>query len=93
MRNGELFTVKMEICLSTSIPVFDIYVDFDADGFVKKMVKDFMIILILSVFRCPALFKDASAASYRKLLVTAYKNDERYYPLKKKISFEEYQAA
>ncbi|MDQ6843120.1 MAG: penicillin-binding transpeptidase domain-containing protein, partial [Bacteroidota bacterium] len=36
------------------------------------------------------LFNDGTKSSYRKLLATAYKKQERYYSLKKKISFEDY---
>ncbi|WP_316376728.1 hypothetical protein, partial [Enterobacter hormaechei] len=36
------------------------------------------------------LFKDKTAEEYKKQLQLAYKNKDRYYNLKKKISFEEY---
>ncbi|MEP6948402.1 MAG: penicillin-binding protein [Ginsengibacter sp.] len=78
--------------LSTSIPVFDVYVDFDADGLREKDGKRFYDNLDSLSIALSGLFKDASAASYRRLLVTSYKNHERYYALKKKISFEEYQS-
>ncbi|MEP6926555.1 MAG: penicillin-binding protein [Ginsengibacter sp.] len=78
--------------LSTSIPVFDVYVDFNADGLREKDGKRFYDNLDSLSISLSALFKDASIASYRKLLVTAYKNHERYYALKKKISFEEYKS-
>ncbi len=77
--------------LSTSIPVFDIYVDFAADGLREKNGKRFYDNLDSLSYSLSRLFKDANKAAYRKLLITAYKNGERYYPLKKKISFEDYQ--
>src|SRR5436305_1683363 len=39
-----------------------------------------------------ALFKDKTAAEYKKQMQLAYKNNDRYYTLKKKISFTEYAA-
>ncbi|MEO8765158.1 MAG: penicillin-binding protein [Ginsengibacter sp.] len=76
--------------LSTSIPVFDVYVDFNADGLREKNGKRFYDNLDSLSLSLSGLFKDASVASYRKLLVNAYKHHERYYALKKKITFEEY---
>ena len=92
--NAERGTIYSEDgnMLSTSIPVFDVYVDFGADGLREKNGKRFYDNLDSLSISLSGLFKDASAASYRKLLVTAYKNEERYYPLKKKISFEEYKS-
>ncbi|MEO8414507.1 MAG: penicillin-binding protein [Ginsengibacter sp.] len=90
--NAERGTIYSEDgnMLSTSIPVFDVYIDFGADGLREKNGKRFYDNLDSLSISLSKLFKDASVASYRKLLVTGYKNLERYYPLKKKISFEEY---
>ncbi len=76
--------------LSTSIPVFDIYVDFAADGLREKNGKRFYHNLDSLSLSLSGLFKDASPASYKKILVNAYKKRRRYFPLKKKISFEDY---
>ena len=78
--------------LSTSIPVFDIYIDFDADGIREKGGKRFYKNLDSLSISLASLFKDANAASYKKLLLTQYKKRARYFPLKKKISFEQFQA-
>src|SRR5690606_15799374 len=43
-------------------------------------------------FHLSQLFNDKSAAAYKKALQLGYKNKERYYALKKKISFNEFQA-
>ena len=90
--NAERGTIYSEDgnMLSTSIPVFDVYVDFGADGLREKNGKRFYNNLDSLCISLSALFKDASVSSYRKLLVTGYKNEDRYYPLKKKISFEDY---
>src|SRR6187551_3182992 len=77
--------------LSTSIPVFDIYVDFGADGLREKDGKRFYNNLDSLSISMANLFKDQSAASYKKLLLTEFKKKARYYSLKKKISFEQYQ--
>lgn len=78
--------------LSTSIPVFDIYIDFGADGLLEKDGKRFYKNLDSLSISLASLFKDQSAASYKKMLLSKYKKRLRYYSLKKKISFEEYQA-
>ena len=90
--NAERGTIYSEDgnMLSTSIPVFDVYVDFGADGLREKNGKRFYNNLDSLCISLSALFKDASESSYRKLLVSGYKNEDRYYPLKKKISFEDY---
>lgn len=77
--------------LSTSIPVFDIYIDFEADGLREKNGKRFYHNLDSLSIALADLFKDASAASYKKLLLTEYKKRSRYFALKKKVSFEDYQ--
>lgn len=76
--------------LSTSIPVFDIYVDFAADGLREKQGKRFKDNVDSLSLALADLFKDKTATEYKKQLQLAYKNKLRYYSLKKKISFEEY---
>ena len=78
--------------LSTSVPVFDIYVDFGADGLREKDGKRFKD-NVDSLSLCLAdLFKDKTASDYKSEMQLAYKNKERYYLLKRKISFDEYRA-
>lgn len=77
--------------LSTSIPVFDIHVDFGADGIREKAGKSFYKNLDSLSISLAALFKDASAASYKKELSAQYKKKTRYYLLKRKVSFSDYQ--
>jgi cell division protein FtsI (penicillin-binding protein 3) len=78
--------------LSTSIPVFDIYVDFGADGLREKDGKRFYNNLDSLSICLASLFKDGNAAYYKNLLKTEYKKQSRYFALKKKISFEDYEA-
>lgn len=77
--------------LSTSIPQFDIYVDFKADGLLQnngKLFKDNLDSLSI----CLAdLFKDKSANSYKSILNKGYKSKTRYFLLKKKVGFDQYQ--
>jgi cell division protein FtsI (penicillin-binding protein 3) len=76
--------------LSTSIPVFDIYIDFGADGLREKNGKRFYSNIDSLSISLANLFNDAPADDYKNKLLLAYKNEERYFSLKKKISFEQY---
>src|SRR5688500_4627843 len=76
--------------LSTSIPTFDIYIDFNADGLREKNGKRFRENVDSFALSLTSYFHDQSPAQYKKQLQLAYKNSERYYPLKKKLSFEDY---
>ena len=76
--------------LSTSVPIFDVFVDFSADGLRAKGGKRFKE-NIDSLSICLAnLFKDKTHLQYKKELQLWYKERLRYYSLKKKISFDEY---
>ena len=78
--------------LSTSIPIFDVYVDFGADGLREKNGRRFKD-NVDSLSICMAnLFGDKKKAEYKKEFQLAYKNKDRYYTLKKRISFVEYAA-
>lgn len=76
--------------LSTSIPVFDIYIDFAADGLRDKNGHRFYAHLDSLSINLANLFQDASAAVYKKKLLAGYKKRLRYYSLKKKVAFEDY---
>ncbi len=76
--------------LSTSVPFFNIYIDFDADGLREKNGKRFRENLD-SLSLCLAnLFKDQSAATYKKQLLQGYKSDDRYYLLQRNLNFDQY---
>jgi cell division protein FtsI (penicillin-binding protein 3) len=78
--------------LSTSVPIFDVFVDFGAEGLREKKGKRFKD-NVDSLSICLAnLFHDKKSAEYKKQLLQAYKEEDRYYVLKKKISFSEYKA-
>lgn len=78
--------------LSTSIPVFDVYIDFGADGLREKSGKRFYSNLDSLSISLASLFKDGNAAYYKKMLTTQYKKKARYFSLEKKIPFQQYQA-
>lgn len=77
--------------LSTSIPQFDIYIDFRVESLRQKNGQLFRS-GVDSLSECLAnLFKDQTAGQYKAMLQQAYKDEEGYFPLKKKISFREYE--
>ncbi len=78
--------------LSTSIPTFDIYIDFNADGLREKKGKRFYENVDSFAIALSNYFGDKTPSQYKKELSLAFKNEERYYSLKKKLSFEDYKA-
>lgn len=78
--------------LSTSIPQFDIYMDFQADGLRDKNGKVFKANIDSFSYAMASYFKDRTTTEYKKDLQKQYEKKNRYYSLKKKISFEEYKA-
>lgn len=76
--------------LSTSIPYFDIRIDFAADGLREKDGKIFKTNLD-SLSRCLSrLFDDRTTAEYKQLLREGYKSKDRYFLLKRNVPFNEY---
>jgi cell division protein FtsI (penicillin-binding protein 3) len=76
--------------LSTSLPQFDIYIDFGADGLRQKNGFRFYDNIDSLSYSLANLFKDKSTETYKRELKLAFKNKDRYYPLHKKVSFEDY---
>jgi cell division protein FtsI (penicillin-binding protein 3) len=76
--------------LSASIPTFDIYIDFNADGLREKKGKRFYENVDSFSMALASYFGDKSSAQYKTELKAAYKKNARYFPLKKKLSFEQY---
>ena len=76
--------------LSTSIPQFDIYMDFGADGLRAKNGERFFKNIDSFAICLSQLFKDKKSQDYARDLKMAYANKERYYLLHKKVSFEDY---
>ncbi|MEO6961143.1 MAG: penicillin-binding protein [Puia sp.] len=76
--------------LSTSIPYFNIYIDFAADGLREKNGKRFKENLDSLSGCLAALFKDQSAAAYKKELQQGFKKEDRYYSLHRNLTFDQY---
>ena len=77
--------------LSTSVPQFDIYMDFRVEPLHVNNGYLFREHIDSLSYYMADLFKDQTADEYKSIFVQAYKNNEGYFLLKKKISFREYQ--
>lgn len=77
--------------LSTSIPQFDVYIDFGAEGLREKSGKRFRENLDSLSYCLSKLFKDRTEGEYRLLLNKGYKEQDRYFSLHKNISYRDYQ--
>ncbi len=78
--------------LSSSIPFFDVRIDFSAQGLREKSGKRFLENLDSLSITLASVFNDRPAALYRRELQQGYNSRERYHLLKRNISFREYQA-
>ncbi|RTL58709.1 MAG: PASTA domain-containing protein [Sphingobacteriales bacterium] len=87
---GTIYSEDGEM-LSTSLPKYDIYIDFMADGLREKNGKRFKDNIDSLAISLANLFGDRKAAEYKKDLQRAYATKDRYYLLKKKISFQQFQ--
>ncbi len=87
---GTIYSANMEM-LSTSLPQFDIYIDFAADALRNNSGKLFRENLDSLSIGLSQLFKDKPAAEYKKILTTNYRKKNRYFLLKRKIDFRKYQ--
>ncbi|HTJ11564.1 MAG TPA: penicillin-binding protein [Dinghuibacter sp.] len=76
--------------LSTSIPYFDVYVDFGADGLREKNGQRFRESLDSLSLCLARLFGDQRAGTYKKMLEQGFNAKNRYYLLKRNMSYEQY---
>jgi cell division protein FtsI (penicillin-binding protein 3) len=76
--------------LSTSVPYFNIYIDFEADGLREKNGKRFRENLDSLSYCLSKLFRDRSALAYRRDLMQGYRSKDRYFFLQNNLSFEQY---
>ena len=65
--------------LSTSVPQFDIYIDFGADGLREKGGKRFTDNLDSLSYSLSQLFKDQSTEEYKRMLRLGYREKNRYF--------------
>lgn len=86
---GTIFSEDGQM-LSTSIPYYDVYMDFGADGLREKGGKRFKENIDSFSIAVAGLFADKTIAAYKKELQAAYKQNNRYYLLHKALSFEQY---
>ncbi len=77
--------------LSTSIPQFDIYIDFGAEGLRDKSGKAFRENIDSLSYHLAHLFSDKTKADYKRILTEGYKEKDRYFLLHRKVSFRDYQ--
>jgi cell division protein FtsI (penicillin-binding protein 3) len=77
--------------LSTSVPEFDIYIDFQADGLIEKEGLLYYQNADSLAIGLSKLFKDKKAAEYKKLLEQGFRNKDRFVLLKRKISYTDYE--
>jgi len=76
--------------LSTSIPYFDIRVDFAADGLRENNGKIFKDNVDSLAYCLSQLFGDRSKREYKQLLREGYKSRDRYYLLKRNVPFSQF---
>jgi cell division protein FtsI (penicillin-binding protein 3) len=76
--------------LSTSVPYFDIYIDFAADGLREKKGERFTTYVDSLSRALSGYFGDKKTSEYKKALQEGYRKKNRYFLLKKNLSFEQY---
>lgn len=78
--------------LSSSIPFFDIYLDFGAEGVQEKNGLRFRSHLDSLAIHLAVLLGDKNAAAYKRELLAVFNRQDRYHLLKKNIDFRQYSA-
>jgi cell division protein FtsI (penicillin-binding protein 3) len=86
---GTIYSEDGEM-LSTSVPYFDVYIDFGADGLREKNGKRFKENIDSLSIALSNFFHDKTSFEYKKELKKAYADEDRYYLLHKALTFEEY---
>jgi cell division protein FtsI (penicillin-binding protein 3) len=76
--------------LSTSTPYFDIYVDFAAEGLREKNGARFENNLDSLSLGLAIMFPEKTKASWRRELKNGFQKKNRYYLLKKNLTFQQY---
>lgn len=73
--------------LATSVPYYEIRIDFRAEGLKKDTFYKHVDSL---AFYLSKIFKDYDYSTYKKELIKAYKEGHRYYLLKRKVDYQTY---
>lgn len=90
-QRGTIYTEQGEM-LSTSVPTFDVYFDFQADGLRERKGRIFNEKIDSFARAMSDYFGDRSAAQYASECKAGLKKGDRYFLLKKKLSFDQYKA-
>lgn len=92
--NAERGTIYSEDgqMLSTSIPYFDVYMDFGAEGLRDKGGKRFRENIDSFAYALANFFSDKTKAQYKRDLQRAYNEKQRYYLLQKAITFDQFKS-
>lgn len=88
-QRGTIYSADSSM-LSTSIPWFNIYIDFGADGLREKNGKRFTSNVDSLSLCLASLFGDRPASTFKKELKKGYNANDRYYLLESNVSFEKY---
>ncbi|HEX6333092.1 MAG TPA: penicillin-binding protein [Flavisolibacter sp.] len=86
---GTIFSEDGEM-LSTSVPYFDIYMDMQADGLREKNGRRFRQYIDSFSGALAKFFGNKSTFEYKRELQRAYNEKDRYYLIRKGLSFEQY---
>jgi cell division protein FtsI (penicillin-binding protein 3) len=78
--------------LSSSIPYFDIYLDFGAEGVQEKNGARFKQHLDSLSIQMASILGGASPEQYKRELLGVFKREDRYYLLEKNINYSQYRA-
>ncbi|MEI6087513.1 MAG: penicillin-binding protein [Bacteroidota bacterium] len=87
---GTIFSEDGQM-LSTSIPQFDLYIDFRVEYLHEKSGVHFRNNIDSLSYFLADLFKDQSEDSYKKIIKQAYRDNEAYFELHKKTTYREYE--
>jgi len=82
---GSIFDVNGKI-LATSIPLFEIRMDADAHSLTDSVFDNKVDTLSLCL---STLFKDRSKAEYKKMLIEAHNDGNRYFLIKKNVDYDQ----
>jgi len=78
--------------LSSSVPYFDIYLDFGSDGMQEKDGMFFKKNIDSLSLQLENILNDYSASFYKRELVRIFNKKERYHLFKRNIDFKQYQS-
>ena len=87
---GTIFSEDGQM-LSTSIPEFDLFIDFRVEYLHEKSGVHFRNNVDSLAYYLADLFKDQSADAYKKMFNQAYRDNEPYFELHKKTTYREYE--